>query len=332
MSFTILDSIRHQHAGTQKDMFGLDVLTGFSSKPKFLASKYFYDAKGSELFKKITETKEYYPTRCEFEIFNDQKANIVGELPTEFSLIELGAGDGRKTRVLLKEMFKQKKKFEYLPIDISKSAIEEMTESFMSEYAPELKMHGVVGEYIEGLRWVKENRDKPKVVLFLGSNLGNFNETQAIVFLRTIWNSLAAGDIFIMGVDLKKDIDVMLDAYNDAGKVTSAFNLNVLTRINTELDANFDISKYQHFGTYNPKLGAMESYIISMEDQEVSIGFLKKKFRFKSFEPIHMEYSHKYSEQDIQFLAKETGFKIDNSFSDSKKYFTDFLFQVTKED
>jgi dimethylhistidine N-methyltransferase len=332
MSITVLDSIKHQHASTQNEMFALDVLTGFSSKPKFLASKYFYDTKGSELFKKITETKEYYPTRCEFEIFNEQKEQIVKALPSEFSLIELGAGDGRKTRVLLEEMFEQKKDFEYLPIDISESAITEMTTKFVSDYTPQLKMHGVVGEYIEGLRWVKENRDKPKVILFLGSNLGNFNETQAIVFLRTIWNSLEAGDVFIMGVDLKKDIDVMLDAYNDAGKVTSDFNLNVLTRINNELDADFDISQFQHFGTYNPKLGAMESYIISMVEQEVSIGYLKKKFVFKSFEPIHMEYSHKYSDQDIQFLANETGFKIDRCFSDSKKYFSDYLFQVVKED
>ncbi len=331
MSYTILDSIKHQHASTQLDQFALDVLTGFSTEPKFLASKYFYDAKGSELFKQITETEEYYPTRCEFEVFHDQKMKIVKNLPDEFSLIELGAGDGRKTRVLLEEMFEQKKEFEYLPIDISKAAVDELTETFVNEYDG-INIHGIVGEYIEGLRWVKENRAKPKVILFLGSNLGNFNQTQAIVFLRTIWNSLQEGDIFVMGVDLKKDIDVMLDAYNDKNKVTSAFNLNVLTRINNELGGDFDISKFQHFGTYNPKLGAMESFIISMEDQEVSIDYLKKKFQFKSFEPLHMEYSHKYSHRDIEFLAKETGFSIQDSFSDSKMYFTDFLFRVVKED
>jgi uncharacterized SAM-dependent methyltransferase len=187
-----------------------------------------------------------------------------------------------------------------------------------------------VGEYIEGLNWVNENRKGPKVVLFLGSNIGNFNQTQSIVFLRIIWSTLAKGDLLFLGADLKKDIDVMLDAYNDRDKVTSDFNLNVLTRINSELGANFDINNFQHFGTYNPMKGAMESFIISMTEQEIYIKHLQKSFDFKAFEPLHMECSYKYSHPEIEFLAKETGFNCIERFVDTKNYFSNYLFQVEK--
>jgi dimethylhistidine N-methyltransferase len=331
MKYQILDSIKNSKKDTLRDQFALDVLTGFSSKPKFLASKYFYDKKGSELFQKITETQEYYPTKCEFEVFNLNKTDIVQLFPDEFSLIELGAGDGRKTRVLLQEVLKQNKKIEYLPIDISPSAVEGITEQFSEEF-PQLDIWGVAGEYVEGLNWVNEHRSGPKVILFLGSNIGNFNRTQSVVFLRVMWSALSEGDILLIGADQKKDIDVMLDAYNDKEKVTNRFNLNVLTRMNNELGANFDISKFQHFGTYNPRLGAMESYIISMEDQLVNISYLKKKFSFAAFEPIHMEYSHKYSDKDIQSLADETGYELLKVFKDQKKYFGDYLLRVVKQD
>jgi len=330
MNYTILDSIKKQDKNTLRDQFGLDVLTGFSEKEKTLFSKYFYDEIGSKLFEKITESEDYYPTNCEFDVFESNKEKIVKLLPTNFSLIELGAGDGRKTKVLLNECLIQKKMFEYLPIDISHSAIDDLTSSIKKEYDC-FKIHGVVGEYIEGLNWIKENRSGPKIILFLGSNIGNFNRTQSVVFLRIIWSTMNKGDLLLIGADLKKDIDVLLNAYNDKEKITSAFNLNVLTRMNNELGANFDINKFQHFGTYNPRKGAMESYIISKEDQSIYIKHLEKEFHFKQWEPIHMEYSYKYTDRELQFLADETGYEIVEKFTDSKKYFTDYLFKVVKD-
>ncbi|MGE4132384.1 MAG: L-histidine N(alpha)-methyltransferase [Bdellovibrionales bacterium] len=330
MSYFVLTKEKQQSDDAFRETFALDVLTGFSSKPKGLPSKYFYDATGSELFQKITETEEYYPFRAEMSLLTEHANKIVADFPKKFSLVELGAGDGKKTRVLLSELLKQGADFEYLPIDISEAAVADLT-SRLTKERPELKIHGIVSEYADGLNWINRNRKGPKVVLLLGSNIGNFNQTQAIVFLRVIWNVLNAGDALFVGFDLKKDVDVMINAYNDRQEFTSRFNLNVLTRINRELGGNFQVENFEHFGTYNPRIGAMESYIISKCDQTVYIRHLQKSFKFKAFEAIHMEYSYKYTLGDVEFLAQETGFRVLQHYLDSKKYYSDFLFSVVKE-
>jgi len=313
-----------------RERFALDVLMGLSQKNKKLPSKYFYDTRGSDLFSQITHLKEYYPTQCEFEILQKHKGSIAKLMRgKEFSVIELGAGDGRKTKVLIKEFLAAGLKFKYIPVDISESAVSGLMKTVMRTY-PQLKCSGIVAEYFDALRWLSRTDTGNKLILFLGSNIGNFDLIQARVFLRTMWNALNVGDYVFTGFDLKKDFDVMLNAYNDSKGVTAAFNLNLLRRINRELGGTFDLKSFQHFSTYNVFSGAMESYIISLKHQTVEIGALNKKFFLEAFEPIHTEYSYKFLPGEIDILARETGFHAIANYYDAKKYFLDTLWQVKK--
>ncbi len=312
------------------EQFKLDVLMGFSAHNKFLSSRYLYDDRGSKLFEQIMDLEEYYPYDCELEVFNNSKSEIAEILSSQkFNLIELGAGDGRKTRILLDEFAEQDLSFQYVPVDISEYAVKDLTDTLQAEY-PKMEIQGIVCEYFDAINWFKNQGENRNLILFLGSNIGNFNRLQAVTFLRTMWEALNDGDMMLIGFDLKKDIDVMLHAYNDSKGVTSQFNLNVLTRINKELGADFDLSKFQHFGTYSVVSGAMESHLISLEEQDVYIDALQKSFHFKAFEPVHMEYSFKYLRSDIEALAREAGFDIVQNFTDSKGYFVDSVWKVVK--
>jgi uncharacterized SAM-dependent methyltransferase len=194
----------------------------------------------------------------------------------------------------------------------------------------DLKCEGIVAEYFNGLKWLRKLDNKKSLVLFLGSNLGNFNKPQSRVFLRNLWNTLNNEDYLITGFDLKKDIGLMAKAYNDAKGVTREFNLNLLRRINRELGGNFDISKFQHYANYDVFTGAMESYLVSLDEQIVYIDLLNQAFDFKPYEPIHTEYSYKYLESDIHHLAEATGYQIQVQLYDSKHYFVDSVWQVQK--
>jgi len=329
MNYKILDSIKNADEDALKEQLAMDLLNGLTSSQKSIPSKYFYDDIGSNLFVKITELEEYYPTGCEKEIFETNKEVIIGHFNREkINLVELGAGDGHKTKLLLDQFTKEDIPIKYVPIDISEEAIRGVSEKFTSE---SIETFGIVGEYINALSWANKNKPGKKLILFLGSNIGNFSTHDALVFLRTIWKNLSKNDHVLIGFDLKKDINVLLDAYNDKEGVTAAFNLNLLTRINNELGANFDVNSFQHFGTYNPTIGAMESYLISTKKQSVKIDYLEKQFNFEAYEPIHLEFSCKYLESDIEYLAKETGFEIVENFRDKKGYFIDSLWKVIKD-
>jgi dimethylhistidine N-methyltransferase len=307
-----------------------DVLIGLSSTPKNLSSKYFYDAEGSRLFQKITELPEYYLTRCEFEIFENHKDAIADFLQNEpYNLVELGPGDARKTRVLIEHLLERKIDFRYVPIDISSAALEGLVESMQSDF-PDLEMHGLVSDYFNALNWLKTLNHRKNFVLFLGSNIGNFNRESSRIFLHSLWNSLNAGDLVLIGFDLKKDIELLLKAYNDSKGVTRQFNLNLLRRINRELGGDFDVSKFRHYANYNVFSGAMESYLVSKESQTVRIQEIGQSFSFEAWEPIHTEYSYKYLESDIVKLAEDTGFTLVQQLYDPQKFFTDVIWRVNK--
>ncbi|MCB2427656.1 L-histidine N(alpha)-methyltransferase [Methylophaga pinxianii] len=331
MTYLVLDSLRHQTEDALNEQFAFDVLMGFSAPAKYLPSKYFYDAKGSRLFEQITELEEYYPTRCEFEILNRVGGELAEFLEDEpFEIVELGAGDGRKTKVLLTQLLETTKQFSYIPIDICETAIANLVES-LNQSHPSLTTHGIVGDYFASIRHLENTSDSRKLVLLLGSNIGNFDFPSAKRFLHSIWKCLNHNDLFLIGFDLKKDIEVLTKAYNDKRGVTRDFNLNVLTRINNELAGDFDVSRFSHHGMYNPRHGAMESYLISLEHQEVHIGALEKTFEFKPYEAIHLELSHKYLLSDMQQLADQTGFTVLNNWQDSQGYFADGLWRVNKD-
>lgn len=314
----------------EEDQFTMDVLMGFCSKPKELPAKYFYDDIGSELFQKITQHEDYYPTRTEFKILESLKDKLP-KLSNDknIDIIELGAGDGHKSNLIIQGYLNQGFKVTFYPIDISEKAMYLLEENITAN--DNLTIHGVVAEYFEGLRFVRRQSTNPQLVLFLGSNVGNFNRVQIQGFLRRLWKVMDDGDQALIGFDLKKNIDKLINAYNDSAGHTRDFNINILRRINQKLGANFDLEKFDHFGTYNPLLGAMESFLVSTEEQEVYIKELERSFRFKAYEPIHLEYSFKFLKSDIDFLSENTGFEVIEHFTDENNYFVDSLWKVKKE-
>jgi L-histidine N-alpha-methyltransferase len=312
--------------------FASEVLVGLSQIPKRLSSRYFYDERGSRLFQKIMDLPEYYLTACEFEILKSQMDVFFSLMGGEsVNLVELGPGDGRKTSILLEYFLKMSCDFLYIPIDISEASMKTLSNHLNNKF-PKLTSKGIVAEYFDGLKWLNYMTSQRNIVLFLGSNLGNFDKAHSRAFLHNLWNALNDGDFAVIGFDLKKDINLMLKAYNDAKGVTAEFNLNLLRRINRELGGNFDLKKFHFHSSYDVFSGAVESYLVSKEKQTVFIKEISQSFSFEAWEPIHTEYSYKYLESDIQELAADTGFVIEKQLYDSKKYFVDSIWRVQKID
>jgi len=310
--------------------FANDVLIGLSQSLKWLPSKYIYDTRGSSLFKEIMELPEYYLTRVEIEILKSKKRQIAKEIgDKEFNLIELGCGDGKKTKILLEQFLKNNQRLHFFPIDISEDSISEFIDSLRGQY-PDLRSEGLVSDYFEGLYWLSEQNHRKNVVLFLGSNIGNFTPLKAGVFLSSLWKALNNDDLVLIGFDLRKNTDMMVKAYNDKKGVTAAFNKNLLTRINGELKGNFDLDQFEFYATYDVVEGAIQSYLISKIKQEVFIGELKWLFSLKEKEPIHTESSYKYLTSDIEDMACKNNFEIVDNYFDSNKYFVDSLWKVVK--
>jgi L-histidine Nalpha-methyltransferase len=306
--------------------FATDVLAGLSATPKKLSSKYFYDEVGDKLFQRIMNLDEYYLTRTEYEILSASKGTLLdifskGDVP--FNVIEFGAGDGYKTKVLLKYFVEQGADFKYMPIDISGNVLQILEEALKKEI-PDLNVIGIQNEYFKALDQLQQSPVR-NVILFLGSNIGNFTGDEATEFLKGLYNSLKEGDILMIGFDLKKDPKVILNAYNDDEGVTRDFNLNLLNRINNELDGNFDIDKFKHHPIYNPLTGTTTSFLVSTEAQTVEI--MDAAIQFDAWEAIHMEISQKYDHKTILTLAKEAGFEIVDNLYDDKKYFVNSVWR-----
>ncbi len=308
------------------NQFEKDVHQGLSSEPKKLSSKYFYDERGDQLFVKIMEMPEYYLTNCEFEILSEQTATIVEsfDMTGSFELIELGAGNGKKTFEILKELT-GKKEFIYKPVDISPNALEGL-QNMLNTKLPTLRVEPICGEYFQALQKVNET-SVPKVILFLGSNIGNMLDVAAKGFMHKLSGCLNKGDKVLMGVDLIKDESIVLPAYNDAQGYTREFNLNLLHRINRELDANIQVDQFIHRPLYSKETGLAESYLESKCDQQVEIG--GRTYHFKAGERIHTEISRKYNDQLIREIIEDTKLVVDRKFTDTKEYFADYLLKMT---
>jgi L-histidine Nalpha-methyltransferase len=310
--------------------FANDVLIGLSQSLKWLPSKYIYDREGSKLFQKITALPEYYLTRTELGLLQEKRGHICKNISDrEFNLIELGCGDGIKTSILLEGFRHEGFKFHFFPIDISEDAISGLIDN-LSERFPGLDTRGLVSEYFEGLYWLSSQNHRRNLVLFLGSNIGNFTPIKAGVFLSSLWRALNDGDLVFIGFDLKKDIRMMIKAYNDSQGITGAFNKNLLKRINRELGGNFDPDQFDFYATYDVVEGAIQSYLISRKKQVVFIDELKWQFNFRSSEPIHTESSYKYTVEDIEEMAEKNNFQLVENFFDSNRYFADSLWRVVK--
>ncbi|QSE97381.1 L-histidine N(alpha)-methyltransferase [Fulvivirga lutea] len=305
---------------TKTSQFAIDVLNGLKETPKRLPSKYFYDKKGDKLFQDIMKLDEYYLTRTEYSIFESNKQGILAAFSNgvnEFNLIEFGAGDGYKTKVLLRHFQEEGAHFTYMPIDISGNVLRILEEALKDEM-PDLHVQPKQNDYFKALKDLQDSPNR-NVVLFLGSNIGNFTGDQANKFLKELNDSLNPGDLLFIGFDLKKNPDVILAAYNDSKGVTKEFNMNLLDRINHELDGHFDRSKFLHKPIYNPMTGTTSSFLVSTEKQSVSV--VDETFHFEAWEAIHMEISQKYDQPMIEQLAADSGFEIVGGFTDDKKYF-----------
>lgn len=312
----------------QKD-FAREILKGLERTPKCLPSKYFYNAEGDALFQKIMELDEYYLTRAEHQIINEHKAEILTSFlgsDNNFRLVELGAGDGTKTRTLLGHFVQVGTDFVYSPIDISENVLQQLEER-MVQAIPDLQIEYIQGEYFDALSELNENHLTKEVVLFLGSTIGNFGIEAGTAFLKKLSENLSPGDLLFIGFDLMKDPRTVLSAYDDKSGVTRDFNFNLLDRINDELGANFDINKFQHYPTYDPVSGETRSYLICREKHQVKFEALDYVLELDQWEAIHTEVSQKYSYQMIEKLAKESGFRIKQHFTDDQELFVDSLWE-----
>jgi dimethylhistidine N-methyltransferase len=307
------------------NQFLTDVLKGLQSTPKYLDSKYFYDKKGDKLFQQIMASDEYYLTNAEMEIFSTQQAGIADEVlknTHQLDVIEFGPGDATKSIFLLKELAERKAIANYFPIDISKNIIGFLNES-LPKQLPGVAIHGLAGEYFEMVSSVNKISSNKKLVLFLGANIGNFKFNEMPLFLQKLRHSLSEGDMVLIGFDLKKNPKKILAAYDDSKGFTREFNLNLLRRINTELQGNFLIYNFEHYAMYDPSTGACKSFLISLKKQIVIINGVE--INFEKDEPIFMEVSQKYSVKDINEVAEQTGFKNNANFFDSHHYFVDVI-------
>ncbi|EAS20331.1 conserved hypothetical protein [Flavobacteria bacterium BBFL7] len=320
---------------TKQETFQLEfenhVKEGLSTFPKFLSSKYIYDDRGDELFQQIMALPEYYLTEAEFNIVDTYKSNLreVFNEHGAFDLIELGAGDGKKTKVLLKELVHNNVQFTYIPIDISQHAIDDLTMSLTS-ILPELEVQGEQGTYFKVLERLATYNKRPKVIIVLGSNIGNLEHPQAINFLKKIKEVMSHNDLLFMGFDQKKNPLTIQNAYADSKGVTQEFNRNLLHRINKEMNADFPVDSFEHWESYDPETGTAKSFLIATEPCEVEIKKLGFKTTFKKWETIHCEISQKYDDETVEWLANQSGLEIEKIYEDQQKLFKDYLFKVLK--
>lgn len=309
------------------------VAMGLHRVPKALSSMYFYDDAGSQLFQKIMQLPEYYPTRAEFAIFREHGPAIAVALsPADggaFSLVELGAGDGAKTKLLLRELLHNGSAFTYAPVDISAGAMTGLVVALAQEL-PSLRVVPVVADYATALTQLR-TRPGSKAVLFLGSNIGNFHPVERLDFLRQLATPLAPADRLLIGFDLQKDPRRICAAYDDAQGVTATFNLNLLTRLNRELGADFDLAHWQHYTDYSPLNGAVRSFLVSACVQQVYIEALDETFDFAAWEVIHTENSYKFTLPQIEALAAEAGLRVVTHFTDAAGDFADVVLASKEE-
>ena len=311
------------------EQFRADVINGLSAVEKHISSKYFYDEVGDKIFQRIMAAPEYYLTNAEAEILRDNAAEIVNLLSNganEFDIIELGAGDGSKTKHLLLEALNQGLSPTYRPVDISNHILNELQQALQSEM-PELRFSGIRAEYADVVNGSILDSTGSKCILFLGSNIGNLEIDQAIEMLRGMNSQMLQSDRLLIGFDLKKHPDVILAAYNDKGGATRDFNLNLLHRINRELNGNIDVGKFVHAPVYDPGKGRALSYLVATEDMEIMIDGHDNPMPLRAWEAIHLEISQKYDMHLIGHLAECAGLAIEQSFTDKRSQYVNVIFK-----
>jgi len=313
--------IRFHDLHSTRNEFMEDVLRGLEKKPASIPPKYFYDAKGSRLFNAITQLPEYYPTRTEISILTENASDIAQHIGTGNLLVEPGGGSCEKVHILLEGL----KPCAYVPMDISKDFLQLAAEELAIEY-PWLEIHAVCTDFTRAMRVPPSAPEGTHVAFFPGSSIGNFTPDAAVEFLRAIVQLIGVGGYLLIGVDLKKDKAILEAAYNDGQGITAEFNLNLLTRINRELGADFDESNWQHKALYNERDGRIEMHLLSKADQTVQ--FNEDIFEFKQGDSIHTENSYKYTADEFVQLAERAGFVSNKLWIDQDHLFSVHLFKA----
>jgi L-histidine N-alpha-methyltransferase len=304
----------------------VEVLNGLTDRPKTLSPWLFYDQKGSQLFEEITELPEYYVTRTERQILAEHADEIVIAAAggRDLSMIELGAGTATKTGLLLNAAVGLQGSVIYYPIDVSETALEEARTRLQAEL-PEVVVEPIVADYTEGMRQNSVSHHGRKLVLYIGSSIGNFSPADALEVLRGVRAQLLPGDCLLLGTDMVKDVDTLLAAYDDAAGVTARFNKNILVRINRELDANFNPKLFRHRARWNEEHSRIEMHLESVLAQKISLRALETEVRFALGETIHTENSYKFTDERAAALLTRAGFKLRRQWSDANHWFTVYL-------
>jgi len=308
--------------------FSQDIRAGLSAQPKHLFPKYLYDELGSRLFAAICEVNEYYLTRAEDEILKLHAKEIVGCVPNCQTLIDLGSGSAEKTRRLIEAFIRERQELLFIPVDISVSALSESSRALLGSY-PNLRIQAYAADYFQALDALSNLGGRPVLVLFLGSNIGNFEPDEARNFLHAIRRVLRPQDVLLLGADLKKDRQTLEAAYNDALGITRAFIVNELERINRELDANFDLWAFGLRSFYNETRERVELYLESLRAQSVDIRALSLKIELAPGERIHVENAYKYDAEALRSLGRETGFEFERTWLDQAERFSSNLFRAS---
>ena len=310
-------SSRPQPQITEASAFGSDVLEGLSTTPKRVPAKYFYDDAGSQLFERITEMPEYYPTRCEMRILRDHAADIAKLIPEGAALVEFGSGSNKKARILLHEASKLAA---YVPVDICGEMLEREVAELRPDFS-QLKIFPVTADFCFPFELPAEAKAAPvRVGFFPGSTVGNFEPHETAAFLRNAGRILGPGGTLIIGVDLIKPAEVLNAAYNDAGGVTAKFNLNLLVRVNRELGGTFKLDTFEHHAFYNRERHRIEMHLASLKRQKVWVA--GETIEFHAGETIHTENSYKYSIESLGALARGVGWTPVAAWTDTQDYFS----------
>lgn len=308
--------------------FEADVFAGLSANPKHLNSKYFYDARGDALFQKIMALSEYYLCAREFDIIESNKHKMAELFSASggFDLVEFGAGDGKKTKILLNHLHAHQIDFKYCPVDISENAVQQLRDS-LKQTLPELRVEPHIGTYAQVLTKLADYQERKKIILFLGSNIGNFTMDAAVSFLQQIRASMGRDDRLFVGFDQKKHPQRILDAYRDKTGITEAFNKNLLRRMNRELGAHFDPDTFVYWPVYQPEESVIKSYLVSKIAQKVYIEALDFEASFQPWESIHTENSQKFDDASIRQLAQQAGLVVTEVFSDENSDYRNYIFR-----
>ena len=301
--------------------FADDVKAGLSAAPKRLSCRFFYDGYGSSLFEEICALPEYYLTRAEQEILEANAEEIAARFQRDVTLLELGSGSAIKTRVLIEALSQRQDCLQFVPIDISPNALEQSSRDLRGFY-PDLEVTPVAAEYRQGFARAHQLVSGTKLILWLGSNIGNFERDEAALFLKSLRQSMSPDDRLLVGIDLRKDGKVLEAAYDDASGVTARFNLNILNRINRELGGTFDATRFRHEAVYDEDEGRVEMYLVSDRIQFVNIADLECTIRFGREERIHTENSYKYSVAEVEQLARSGGLHLEKQWIDDGHRFS----------